>query len=143
MVKFSERYGLVPVRSVLQINDIDTSLRNKLWNITRTTFFDDAPKFKGNADDILSIQDRPRDLFEDIWHSYFKEPVDTVGGSYFDALNNVRKHFMECSWYEVYDFLEFLSNPPPNKEFFDVINQVLKDEIVGHPANLDVQGLVF
>jgi hypothetical protein len=132
MAKFSERYGHVPVRSVLQVDDIDPSLRNRLWNITRTAFFYDAPRLKGGDNDILSIQDRPCDLFEDIWHNYFKEPVDTLGGSYFDALNNVREHFMECHWYEVYDFLEFLSDPPPNDKFFNIINEVLKEEMSGY-----------
>jgi AbiJ N-terminal domain 4 len=132
MAKFSERYGHVPVRSVLQVDDIDPSLRNRLWNITRTAFFYDAPTFKGAAMDILSSHNRPHDLFADIWHNFFKEPVDTVGISYFNALNNVRKHFMECHWYEVYDFLEFLSDPPPNNTFFNMINEVLKEEMSGY-----------
>jgi AbiJ-like protein len=36
MAKFSERYGYASVRTVLQVDDIDDSLRNKLWNVTRT-----------------------------------------------------------------------------------------------------------
>jgi hypothetical protein len=66
-------------------------------------FFVTLRGIKGAPDDMLFLHDTPRDLLEDIWHSHFKEPTDTVGGSYFDALKRVREHFMECRWYEVYD----------------------------------------
>src|SRR5689334_19771067 len=112
MMRFSQRYGYVPVRSALQTGDIDSGLRNRLWNLVRATFLHTAPPFRGISSDILSIQREAQFFFKDVWHNYLKQTVDGIGNSYLDALDYLRAYFEGCPWYEVYDFIEFLAQRP-------------------------------
>lgn len=117
MAKFSERHGHAPVRSVLQIGSIDDGLRNRLWNLIRSTFFYSAPHVRSVHGDDLSIY-RPvvHALFKNLWHNYFKKATDSIGNSYSDALTSLRGYFFDCEWYEVYDLLEFLADSSPGGE---------------------------
>src|SRR5260370_28421648 len=116
MMKFSERYGHVPVRSALQIDGTDDGLRNRLWNLICTEFFLNAPPFRGANNDWLPIPLNLNALttFKNLWHNYFKNATDSIGNSYTDALNILKGYILKCSWYEVYDLFEFLSDSIPS-----------------------------
>ena len=144
-MRFSERMGLTPVRSVLQIDDIDAGLRNKLWNVTRprlhSTAYDDYDAdFLGNDNGIES-------LFFELWHDFFKLPSDNIGTSYSRPLATVRKHFLECEWHTVYDLIQFLADSDlgygtsdsynrrgysSRSAFITACNEVLKQELSGY-----------
>ena len=109
-MKFSERYGYVPVRSVLQTSDVDANLRNRLWNLICNAFFHSAPSFRNIPANCLPNQLEEYRLFKDLWHNYFKKTTDTISQSYLDAMNVVKSYFLACQWFEVYDLLEFLAD---------------------------------
>jgi AbiJ N-terminal domain 4 len=138
MAKFSERYGHVPVRSVLQTGSVDDGLRNRLWNLICTTFFASAPDYSGGRDDYLPFADN-RDVyhvFKNVWHNYFKQTTDSIGTSYFEALRKLKNYFLDSQWYEVYDVLEFLADssahPGLGERFIDSVNPLLKEELSGY-----------
>jgi len=135
MVKFSERYGHVPVRSALQIDGIDDGLRNRLWNLICITFFPSIPDFRGIADDYLEMHKGAELVFEDLWHDYFKWTIDSIGTSYIAALSKLKEYFFGCKWYEVYDLLEFLAGSDRTvvgQAFMDSVNSILKEEQSGY-----------
>jgi hypothetical protein len=135
MMKFSERHGYVPVRSVLQTKDIDDGLRNRLWNLICSKFFHSAPGYTNVVADILSYQPDAHQMFKRLWNDHFKWRTDTIGDSYFVALKTLREHFIQCQWYEVYDLFEFFgSTPVPirRSEFTDSVNEILKQEMAGY-----------
>ena len=136
MMKFSERYGHVPVRSALQINDIDEGLRNRLWNYICTRFFESVPPYKDISTDYLPNHREAHNTFKNIWHNHFKLRTDTIGSSYVEALNTLRKHYIQCEWYKVYDLLQFLADSTPtqfrNLYFIDPVNKILKEEMSGY-----------
>jgi AbiJ N-terminal domain 4 len=135
MMKFSERYGHVPVRSTLQIDGIDDGLRNRLWNLICTTFFYNAPNVRGVQSDYLPIQQAATDTFKNLWHNYFKKTTDSIGTSYTEMLTILKGYILKCYWYEVYNLLEFLadSNAPVGRQkFIDSVNAILKEELSGY-----------
>ena len=137
MMKFSERYGRVPVRSALQIDGIDDGLRNRLWNLVCVSFFDfdSAPPYTHLNANYLPNQKDAYFIFKRLWHDYFKKTTDSIGVSYIKALETLKQYFKECAWYEVYDLLEFLADASPSysrQRFIDSVNAILKEELSGY-----------
>jgi len=135
MMRFSERYGHTPVRSALQVDDVDDGLRNRLWNLVRTQFFSSAPPFAHIPTNSLSTQRHVQEIFENLWHNYFKQPTDIIGNSYLDALASLKSYFMDCKWYRVYDLLEFFANNVASSfrvQFVNTMNAILKQEMSGY-----------
>jgi hypothetical protein len=137
---FSQRSGLKPVKQTLQLDYIDNDLKNKLWNALGEFFFN---SFKN--DDLVSYdvfgkktihQQLP--LLIRIWDLYFKKPVDTMSSDGSVVYTFIRNYFFSCSWYEVYDFIEFLANTKIkansniNDAFISVCNKILQAEISGY-----------
>ncbi len=132
-MKFSERQGIVPVRTVLQTGAIDNGLRNRLWNTAQRCFY--SSKFLEGYD-YLPREMSIKGLFVQVWHNFLKRPTDTIGESYSGALGVLRKYFFNCTWYEVYEFIEFLTKCQGTyqgaERFIEECNQVLKEEMAGY-----------
>jgi AbiJ-like protein len=135
-MRFSERYGHVPVRSVLQTDNIDDGLRNKLWNVISKTFFVPDEYTVATHGDYLPRYDPMHGRFTNLWHSYFKMATDTIGPSYNGAIAKLRGYFFKGDWHSVYDMTEFLANSPlhpATKDGFIVqVNAVLKEEMAAY-----------
>ena len=99
MKLFSVRKGLKKRRTQLQVDEVDEQLRNRLWNVFKSIFWD-----------VIYRQDPYvfRELIEKLWDNYFKRPTDTIPTNDVDCYNEIRNYFFECEWYEVYKFLEFI-----------------------------------
>lgn len=136
MMKFSQRYGHVPVRSALQIDGTDDGLRNRLWNLICVSFFDSVPPFEQVNSNYLPNQEGAYFIFKRLWNNYFKKTTDSIGVSYIKALKELKQYFMECAWYGVYDLLEFLADnmydQVRQKRFIDSVNDILKEEMSGY-----------
>jgi hypothetical protein len=134
-MKFSERYGHVPVRSVLQTENMDAGLRNRLWNLVCSTFFSTAPKVP-SVGNYLPNFSQEYALIQNVWHNYFKQTTDSIGISYDGALTRVRDYFMSAAWYSAYDLIEFLANSISEssyrESFVNSVNHVLKEELAGY-----------
>ncbi|MFC2000058.1 AbiJ-NTD4 domain-containing protein [Chloroflexota bacterium] len=130
MRSFSEREGFKPIRDAVQSESMDSALRNSLWNVLTIFYWD---KMKGHA--YLRDDGEVHELFLMLWLRHFKEPVDNIPGSWYEAREIIRKYFFGCNFNEVYDLIEFVANYYPdesgqvNTEFMDVCNQVLSREM--------------
>ncbi len=127
-MKFSEKYGFTPVRSVLQTGSMDDGLRNRLWNLICVTYFATISKYWT----YLSNYPDAEATFRAIWHSHFKKTTDSISQSYEDALQELRELYFKLKWFEVYDFIQFLVDFDPQTNFIENANGILKEELSGY-----------
>jgi len=128
---FSQRKGLKPVKSVMQVDSMDSELRNGLWNALTISYWDQV------KDEWLyrSENEKIDTLFKRLWHNYFKRPLDTLRDYWPETYEETREYFFNYNWYEVYDFIEFIANNYPDEynkvtpKFMDSCNSVLEREL--------------
>jgi len=129
MKLFSQRKGIKPVKSLMQVDSMDGDLRNGLWNALTISYWN---KVKGHW---ISDYENINILLKRLWHSYFKKPLDTLSSYWPETYQEIRKYFFNCKWYEVYDFIEFIANNYPdehnkvNPKFMNFCNSVLEREL--------------
>ena len=132
-MKFSQRIGKKPIKSILQIESIDEDLKNRLWNLILEGFFD---RFEDG------YTNEKNELMKLIWKDFFKKPIDKIpsftntGGVYVPGtIEIIRDWFYTCEWFEIYDFLEYISFVDintKNLEFEKECNYALKKEVAGY-----------
>jgi len=128
--RFSKRYGFVSIRDSLQIKDIDKALRNRLWNLFRN-FYLESISLEG-----LHIKNQlDYDFFIQIYDGFFK--ISDKPTLFLESLSKkIEKYFFQINWYEVYDFIEYVSEIYHKKEiniiFKEAINEVLEAEMSGY-----------
>lgn len=133
MPLFSHRKGLKPTGKPLQIDDIDDDLKNRLWNVFDSVYLLDARPVQHFG----VTENRQFDnLLVDIWHNFFKVPIDTLSDYRPSNIDSLRKWFFAAKWNEVYDFIEFVTEAHPdesrNKKFIERCNTVLEEESAGY-----------
>lgn len=103
MSTFSQRIGKTPMTKTLQINSIDEDLKNSLWNVYELYILDKIPQGHDHQWNIA-----PGIFFgRSLWFHYFKKPLDQLP-TYFSAIKiQLRHYFFSCSWFQLYDFLEY------------------------------------
>lgn len=131
MSLFSEREGIKPARSIIQINSMDDALKSGLWNALDVLYWHKVkPSYEGH---LLHPNKDMYALFTRLWDSYFKKPIDTMPDYWPDTREGVRDYFFSCKWYEVYDFIEFIASAyiddSVNKQFMDTCNFILEREL--------------
>lgn len=134
-MRFSQRIGKKPVKTVLQIDGIDEDLTNRLWNIVLDYFFKKFDDFSlGNKESSLGL------LCLYLWKEFFNSPQDTLS-KYSDgtiqtevAISNVRQWFYKAEWFDIYDFIEFAANVNFQgvDVFIDVCNLAFQREVAGY-----------
>lgn len=127
MNSFSQRKGLKPLKTIVQVDSIDDDLRNGLWNALQVFYW-------GTASSGYRVSRFPRLslLLHFVWRDFFKEPVDTIPELWDTAYLHVRNWFFKSDWNEVYDFIEFVANNSSQgfdfKSFIEFCNGVLERE---------------
>lgn len=124
-MRFSQRAGITPAGKLVQIESIDLDLTNSLWSALSTDYwgrFDRVKWIHGTRSDYISASNL-NNLFKSLWLHYFKRPIDTIPTLFHDTnggLEILRRYFFSAQWYEIYDFIEFVSEygPPANKDSF-------------------------
>ena len=128
MELFSQRKGIKTVKNVIQVDNIDDDLRNGLWNALNIYYWN-----KMESNQWLSYHQNIHFLFKFLWHDFFKKPIDTLDDRWSVTYRSIREYYFNCSWFEVYDFVEFIANSypnePTNKEFINFSNNVLEREL--------------
>lgn len=130
MQSFSQRKGLKPIKSIMQIDSMDDDLRNGLWNALEVYYW-----VHGRTYNVHSISDHPglELLLHWIWLNFFKRPIDTIEEFWESARLVLRNWFFKSSWDEVYSFIEFIANSSPDDfdadEFTQFCNIVLEREM--------------
>lgn len=98
---FSQRKGFTKFKDVIQLETMDIELRNGLWDGIKIYYLDLMNTFpNSDVDNLIKL----------IWHLYFKKPIDTIPRNSSNIYTEIRKYYFECDWYEVYDFIEFITN---------------------------------
>lgn len=142
MKSFSERFGYKNPKTSIQINSMDDDLRNGLWNALTIYFWDDVSfvRYQSSRKKIISESDNKEIywLAFYIWKDFFKWRIDEMSNHWGDVYVEIRQHFLECEWQEVYEFLEFVVNNYTGElenyyhtkaKFTSYCNQVLEKNI--------------
>src|SRR4030042_113006 len=135
---FSERYGYKPIKEVIQIESMDAPLRNGLWSILKICCWDyvhyDPYAYGGSRYKLSNSANREiKSLCTKLWFNYFKRPLDQLDNDWTKVLPQLREYFFECTWYEIYDFIEFVANNYERhqfkEEFMMLCNDLLEKEM--------------
>lgn len=128
MKRFSQREGYTEVRDKLQIESMDSSLRNRLWNVLDFYYWKESNR--GYHENIWQSDEA---LFRRMWHNFFKIPIHSLPSYWRDVLSSLKKYYFDCEWFEVYDFIEYIANTYDEKEinekFKKTCNKVLEEEL--------------
>jgi hypothetical protein len=95
MAKFSDRLGITQVPTELQVEEMSNELRNSLWNVLVSTI-------QGNWSKCLCL----------LYCDYLRQPIDDLNLNLIFPEDiyrmKFRQIFMDSSWYEVYNIVEFI-----------------------------------
>lgn len=135
-MRFSQRIGKKEIRKLLQIENIDAILENKLWNDILTDFIEKTNEYSGT-----SYQDSDRIFFsKHIWVNFFERKIDEIpsytnGGIYTNGvIEYIRDWYINSEWYDKYDLIEYLADLDSriNFGFIEKVNKTLKKELAGY-----------
>lgn len=130
-MKFSERIGKNKIKEVIQIEGIDEDLKNSLWNIITFYYWDTIKEPYINSNHQVKS-----DFLIRIWIYFFKNRFDEMPSYVPEFRRYVKEFFFNCQWYEIYDYIEFLSNNYDDQDFnikfMNSCNNGLKNELSGY-----------
>lgn len=130
-LSFSQRIGIEPVKSVLQVDSMYADLRNSLWSALTIFYWGQV----GDGPDQIRLFPNLHTLCQRLWFSYFRKPLDTLSDQWHFIHREIRQYFFDCPWNKVYEFIEFVANNYPdednsvNPKFMDFCNRVLKQKL--------------
>ena len=132
-MRFSQRYGYTPVKDVVQLESMDSDLRNSLWNALEIFYWEPLKrKMFLSKTDHNSI----RQLCRDLWANFYKWPLDTMPQLTSDIHSRFRQVFFKSAWQDVYDFIEFIvqvdTSSNHSTAFMERINEFLEREVAGY-----------
>ena len=99
-MKFSERKGLKPVRTELQVDSISEELRASLWNVLHIVLWDREGFVHTNYGTAAIFP-----LAKFLQFEHFKRPIDKLPNFGVKVLDYLRDHFFSCEWQIVYEFV--------------------------------------
>jgi hypothetical protein len=135
-MKFSQRIGKTDVRSALQVEYIDEVLQNRLWNNFLNDFINEINNYSSYGNESERAQ-----VCKIIWEEFYEKRTDEIpsfsgGGVYVEGvIEFIKKWFFSSDWYEIYDFIEFLSlldHKAIRVGFTEKCNKTLKRESAGY-----------
>jgi hypothetical protein len=132
MALFSQRKGFKPVRETVQIESMDESLRDAIWNsfhnqiVQRQGFLDRGSTYTYTAGQI-------HDFANLFWAHFLKKAVETRPQTDEGIYKEPRDVFFRFHWYEVYDFVEFIIACIPQTENYErSVNAALETEMAAY-----------
>lgn len=127
MPRFSQRIGAVETSSIAQLEGMSDALRNSIWNFIVSLF---------NA-----YESGWRAIAKHSAQFFFKVPIDDLPGYESQRRDWIRARLYGMTWYEVYDFVEFVSDccervqPGVNMRrdrIHAVFNRIFEEELSGY-----------
>ena len=103
----------------MQSENMDEPLRNGIWNVLTNHHWHhllEVAKRHNEYTPKLPVYSKGGAFIHGIWADYFKVPTDTVPSDWGKVHAHLRKYFLGCSWFAVYDFIEFVANTFPDEE---------------------------
>ncbi|PJZ47486.1 AbiJ-NTD4 domain-containing protein [Leptospira saintgironsiae] len=130
---FSQRSGIKPVKSAIQINEIDERLKNGLWNCISLVYFFEISKVPNNH---IPYFEPLHSLFIKLYTDYFVRPIEEFDPYWPKSLKFIKDYYNQAKWNEVYDFIEFIANNYPNasmnQTFMKDCNKIFTRELSGY-----------
>ncbi|MGO9117523.1 MAG: AbiJ-NTD4 domain-containing protein [Desulfomonilaceae bacterium] len=129
-MRFSQRIGKTPIKTAIQMEEMDKDLRTSLWNVFSEFFLN-----RMGALYISRTSFQP--FFRRLWCDFFKASVDTLDDYVTTTADKFKKwFFLTAEWYDVYDFIEFVSMDTSGVldpyEFRKRCNEILERELSGY-----------
>jgi hypothetical protein len=123
-MKFSQRIGKTEVRTILQKDSIDNALKVKLWNC-----FYNKIVYRNRR----QVNSHLFDITRMLWEDFYLNKINDFPGED-EALKIYEDAFFKSNWYEIYDFIEFVSNlenviPLTFSNFIENCNSILEKEL--------------
>lgn len=123
---FSERMGITKPPA-LQLESMSQELQHLLWNCVHRFFEGIFITHWVNAAHRLG-------------HQFFKERADHIPSTAYQAREWIAERYFRLKWYEVYNFLEFMSaelaslaiGGSQGQKFENAVNEVLKNGLSGY-----------
>ena len=132
-MRFSQRIGLSPATKLAQRESIDDDLRSSLWSLLTLVYWNSYERPDsydyGRSDYVKGSN--IGSLITALWLHYFKKPIDTIDTYWEDCYNRLREYFFSATWYQVYDFIEFIAQYGPERKkdkFIELCNSYLERE---------------
>lgn len=138
--KFSEKYNFKKTKDVFQLYSVDEALRNRIWNQVQIYYFDQleievVPFLEKYTEKVLK-NEKDYNFFKNLYDIFFKLINNKIEKNRKSLTEDIYKKFLNLEWYEIYDFIEFISQTyhkqELNNDFRNKINQVLEDEMSGY-----------
>lgn len=136
-MRFSERHGFVPPRTVFQFESMDSALRISLWNVVQEVIWSNH---KSQSSYTYTKHSNLYELIKLYWRDFLKLPINDIPLHIQGVVDEVRQYFFGVDWYEIYDFIEFTSSILGKSRpfFIQRCNEILEREMSGYRF-LDVQ----
>lgn len=99
--------GLAPLSKVAQVNNIDSELRNSLWNVLSIHLF--SKYYPYNDYDTDNLRESNFQNFSQIvYFEFLKKPVDTISILYSAFKSNLREYLLNAQWHRAYSLIELI-----------------------------------
>lgn len=131
-MNFSERMGFRPVSDVIQVDGMNDTLRNGIWNVLYAEKFGLNSFLSNYGSQHNRCEARIQAFSKSLWTNYFKRPIDKRSGYNSRILEEIRAYFFDCIWYEVYNFVEFCVDYYDLEELTAFLNSMLERELAGY-----------
>lgn len=127
MIKFSQRIGEIELIKPLQFESIDNDLKNGLWNLVIFYVLNNL------KNEYFYYKEKDLRFFcQDLWHNFYKLPVDTIPSHNIMAEKFIRDKFFNGKWFEAYDLIEYLAKLDLgsfiSQTFIQSVNRLLEQE---------------
>lgn len=125
--RFSDRIGITSPSIILQIDGMNDSLRNSIWNYLLRRIFIKEPNVANHF--LLGS--------EFLCAEFIKKPIDELPLNLSSRRAWVKEWFYNLRWFEVYNLLEFIEqnidgfNPDLNvaADYISDVNKILEEEM--------------
>lgn len=133
-MNFSERKGIVQVRTALQKGEMSAQLRALLWNVLHREIFSDADfMWQPSQSGYNRVRGEIVQFARELCDLHFKQPVDGLPYEPAEILGTMRTRFFEASWHGAYDYLEVvLQIYGTSPKLAKSLNTVLERELAGY-----------
>lgn len=134
---FSQRHGLEPVKTTIQVDSMDDDLRNGLWNCLVLFLLEPIEGSHTTRSTIIShLRDQGKVFIRKLWHNFFKQPIDTIPDDYPKVRAYIRNYYFGGSCRNVYDLVQWIAenhfDENLSNRFMTACNVVLEKELSGY-----------
>jgi len=99
---FSDRLGITKPKAILQVDAIDVDLRNGLWECC-------CEFYLKNFGESQYVGPTLSPILKDLYVNHFKRTSDNIDSYVVGEVSKLKLLFYQLKWYEIYNFIEFLS----------------------------------